>query len=89
MYGFMGMDTQNLAAVHLLSSAFEISAQYNVLDDPAATRTGLDGLPQPGPELPPLCLGYHAGNDELCIPMHNHAANRVVPGASQTLPPRN
>ena len=35
MYGFMGTDMRNLAAVHLPSSAFENSAQYNVLDDPA------------------------------------------------------
>ena len=46
MYGFMGMDTRNLAAVHLPSSAFKISTQYNVLDDPAAIQMDLDGLPQ-------------------------------------------
>ena len=46
MYGFTGMDTWNLAAVHLPSSAFKISAQYNVLDDPAAIQMGLDRLPQ-------------------------------------------
>ena len=42
----MGTDAQNLAAVHLLPSAFKISAQYNVLDNPAAIQMGLDGLPQ-------------------------------------------
>ena len=45
VYGFTGTDMRNLAAVHLPSSAFENSAQYNVLDDPAAIRAGLDGLP--------------------------------------------
>ena len=35
MYGFTGTDMRNLAAVHLLTSAFENSVQYNVLDDPA------------------------------------------------------
>ena len=44
MYGFMGTNTCNLAAVHLPSSAFKNSAQYNVLDDPATIRMGLDGL---------------------------------------------
>ena len=45
MYGFTGTDVRNLAAVYLPSSAFENSAQYNVLDDPATIRAGLDGLP--------------------------------------------
>ena len=35
MYGFTGTDTCNLAVVHLPLSAFDTSAQYNVLDDPA------------------------------------------------------
>ena len=45
MYGFKGTNTHNLAAVHLPSSAFNTSAQYNVLDDPAVIQVGLDGLP--------------------------------------------
>ena len=32
IYSFTGADAWNLAAVHLLASAFKISAQYNVLD---------------------------------------------------------
>ena len=44
MYGFTGTNTCNLAAVHLPSSAFETSTQYNVLDDPAAIQIGIDGL---------------------------------------------
>ena len=36
MYSFTGKDAQNLAAVHLPPSAFEISAQYNVFNDAAA-----------------------------------------------------
>ena len=46
IYGFMGTDAWNLAAVHLLPSAFKISAQYNVLNDSAVIQMGLDGLPQ-------------------------------------------
>ena len=45
VYSFTGTDMRNLAAVHLPSLAFENSAQYNVLDDPAAIWAGLDGLP--------------------------------------------
>ena len=46
IYGFTGADTWNLAAVHLPASAFKISAQYSVLDDPDTIRVGLEGLPQ-------------------------------------------
>jgi hypothetical protein len=45
VYGFTGSDSRNLAAVHLPVTAFEISAAYNVLDDPASLRAGLDALP--------------------------------------------
>ena len=45
IYGFTGTDMHSLAAMHLPSLAFENSAQYNVLDDPAAIRAGLNGLP--------------------------------------------
>ena len=46
MYGFTGVDAQKLAAAYLPPSAFENSTLYNVLDDAAATLTGLDMLPQ-------------------------------------------
>ena len=35
VYGFTGPDAWNLAAVHVPASAFETTAAYNVLDDPA------------------------------------------------------
>ena len=34
VYGCMGPDAQNLAAVNVLALAFEMTAAYNVLDDP-------------------------------------------------------
>ena len=44
-YGFTGPDAQNLAAVHVLASAFEMTAAYNVLDDPVTMQVGLEALP--------------------------------------------
>jgi len=44
-YGFSGSDSRTLAAVHLPAIAFETSASYNVLDNAAALRAGLDALP--------------------------------------------
>ena len=35
VYSFTGPDAWSLAAVHVLASAFETTAAYNVLDDPA------------------------------------------------------
>ena len=46
IYGFSGPDTCMLAAVHIPSSTFEISAAYNVLDDATAIHLGLEGLPE-------------------------------------------
>ena len=34
VYGFMGPDAQNLAAVHVLASAFKMTVVHNMLDDP-------------------------------------------------------
>ena len=45
VYGFAGSDSRTLAAVHIPANAFEISAAYNVLDDAAVVRAGLDTLP--------------------------------------------
>ena len=46
LYGFTGSDARNLAAVHIPPAAFESSGPYNVLNDAAAIRAGLDTLPQ-------------------------------------------
>ena len=35
LYGFAGPNAQSLAVVYVLASAFETTAAYNVLDDPA------------------------------------------------------
>ena len=45
VYGFMGPNTQNLAAVHIPTAAFEMTVAYNVLDDPAGVCAGLEPLP--------------------------------------------
>ena len=45
VYGFSGSDSRTLVAVHLPTAAFEISAAYNVVDDPTNIRAGLDALP--------------------------------------------
>lgn len=45
VYGFAGSDSRTLAAVHLPAVAFETSSAYNMLDDPATLRAGLDTLP--------------------------------------------
>ena len=46
IYGFSGPDARSLADVHIPTSAFEISAAYNILDDAAAICLGLEGLPK-------------------------------------------
>ena len=46
IYGFSGPDACTLAAVHIPTSAFEISTAYNILDDAAAIHLGLEGLPE-------------------------------------------
>ena len=45
VYRFIGPNAHNLAAVHIPTSAFEMTAVYNVLDDPAAVHGGLETLP--------------------------------------------
>ena len=45
VYGLTGPDARNLAAMHVPASAFEATAMYNVLDDPATVRAGLKALP--------------------------------------------
>ena len=39
VYGFTGPNAQNLVAVHIPVSAFETTATYNVLDDPATVAS--------------------------------------------------
>lgn len=45
IYGFMGTNGWNLAAVHIPASAFENSVPYNILDDATTIQMGLDSLP--------------------------------------------
>ena len=45
LFGFSGLDGQNLAAVHIPPAAFESPAAFNVLDDPGVIRAGLETLP--------------------------------------------
>ena len=45
VYGFMGPNAHSLAAAHIPTSAFETTVAYNVLDDPATVRGGLETLP--------------------------------------------
>ena len=45
VYGFMGPNAQNLAAVNIPASALETTAAYNVLDDPATLQASLKALP--------------------------------------------
>ena len=44
VYSFTGPDAQNLSAVHVPALAFETTAAYNMLDDPATVRAGLEAL---------------------------------------------
>ena len=46
IYSFMGSDACNLAAVHIPPAAFKSSGPYNVLNNAATIRTGLETLPQ-------------------------------------------
>jgi hypothetical protein len=57
VYGFAGSDSRTLAAVHLPTTAFEVSVAYNVLNDAAALRAGL-GAPSPDQMFHPY---VHAG----------------------------
>ena len=45
VYSFTGLDARNLAAVHVLASAFEMTVAYNVLDIPVTMWAGLEALP--------------------------------------------
>ena len=45
VYSFTGPNSQNLTAVNILVTAFEMTAAYNILDDPATMRAGLEALP--------------------------------------------
>ena len=67
IYGFSGPDTCTLAAIHIPTSAFEISAAYNVLDDAAAIRLGLEGLP----------------DDQVCHPYVNVGTPNMTNSACQ------
>ena len=45
IFGFSGPDARRLAAIHVPATVFENSAAFNVLDDAAAVRAGLEALP--------------------------------------------
>ena len=44
VYGFTGPNAQNLAAVHVPASAFEMTMAYNMLDNAATVWAGLEAL---------------------------------------------
>ena len=67
IYGFSGPDAHTLAAIHIPTSAFEISAAYNVLDDAAAICLGLEGLPE----------------DQVCHPYVNVGTPNMTNSACQ------
>ena len=46
IYGFAGLDTCNLTAVHIPPAAFKNSGPYNILNDAATICAGLETLPQ-------------------------------------------
>ena len=66
IYGFSGPDARTLAAVHVPASAFDISTAYNVLDDAAAIRLGLEGLPQDQPFHPYVNVGTPNMTNSAC-----------------------
>ena len=66
IYGFSGPDVCTLAAVHIPTSAFDISTAYNVLDDAAAIRLGLEGLPQDQPFHPYVNMGTPNMTNSTC-----------------------
>lgn len=78
LYGFSGSNSMTLAAVHLPVTAFETSAPFNVLDDPAAIWMGLDALPPN--QMFHGCLRQcgNTGHDELRLLLSTCAANAVV-----------
>ena len=77
MYGFIRMDAQNLAVVHLLPSVFETSVLYNVLNHAAMIQAGLDMSPQDQtfhPYVPAMMLGMtnSACWCTIVLPMESH-----------------
>ena len=78
VYGFTGPDARNLAAVHVPASAFETSAAYNVLDDPATVRAGLEALPVDQTFHPYVNVGMPNMSNSSCwqgilLPVEWHA----------------
>ena len=78
IYGFSGPDARTLAAVHIPAMAFEVSAAYNVLDDAAAIRLGLEGLPADQAYHPYVNVGTPNMTNSACrcsvlLPLEWHA----------------
>ena len=78
IYGFLGPDARMLAAIHIPASAFEVSAAYNVLDDAAAIRLGLEGLPADQVYHPYVNVGTPNMTNSACrcsvlLPIEWHA----------------
>ena len=78
IYGFSGPDAHTLAAVHIPTSAFEVSAAYNILDDAAAICQGLEGLPADQAYHPYINVGTPNMMNSTCrclvlLPIEWHA----------------
>ena len=82
IYGFLGPDAHTLAAVHIPATALEVSAAYNVLDDAAAIRLGLEGLPVNQVYHPYINVGTPK-HDELCLQVLGSSPYRVTCAAIQ------
>jgi hypothetical protein len=66
IFGFLGLDTQRLAAVHIPPAAFETSATYNVLDDAVAVCAGLEVLPADQTFHPYVNVGTAGMTNSAC-----------------------
>ena len=73
LYGFSGPDSQRLATVHIPTSAFEISATFNILDDAATIYLGLKNLPADQAFHPYVNVGMPNMKHALLPPMDWHA----------------
>ena len=78
MYGFMGPDSQNLTAVNIPATAFEMAAAYNVLDDPVMVQAGLEALPADQTYHPYVNVGTPNMSNSSCrwgilLPVEWHA----------------
>ena len=77
VYGFTRPDAQNLVAVHVPASAFETTATYNVLDDLATVRTGLEAL-LANQTFPSICERGHTQHVQLIVQVCNPLASQMA-----------